>query len=105
MEYTTLHPDLPDASCAGRHVPTALQTVRAWDRGWRALVLSAGRHGLLPYGALCRGLLIGRIPTVRTFEGDDLRNGDPNFQAPRFEQYLTTVGRLEQFARDHCHGV
>ena len=56
---------------------------------------------LLTYGALCRGLLSGKMSTDRTFEGDDLRNGDPKFQAPRFEQYLTAVDRLDQFARDN----
>jgi len=56
---------------------------------------------LLTYGALCRGLLSGKMSTDRTFEGDDLRNGDPKFQAPRFEQHLTAVDRLDQFARDN----
>jgi aryl-alcohol dehydrogenase-like predicted oxidoreductase len=57
--------------------------------------------GLLTYGALCRGLLSGKMSTDRTFEGDDLRNTDPKFQAPRFEQYLDAVDRLDQFARDN----
>lgn len=56
--------------------------------------------GLLTYGALCRGLLSGKMTTDRTFEGDDLRNTDPKFQEPRFEQYLEAVDHLDQFARD-----
>jgi len=56
--------------------------------------------GLLTYGALCRGLLSGTMSTDRTFEGDDLRNTDPKFQEPHFEQYLTAVDRLDEFARD-----
>ena len=36
------------------------------------------------YGALCRGLLSGRMQTDTTFEGDDLRRTDPKFQPPRF---------------------
>jgi aryl-alcohol dehydrogenase-like predicted oxidoreductase len=56
--------------------------------------------GLLTYGALCRGLLSGKMSTDRTFEGDDLRNTDPKFQAPHFEQYLTAVDRLDALARD-----
>jgi len=57
--------------------------------------------GLITYGALCRGLLSGNMSTDRTFEGDDLRNTDPKFQEPRFEQYLDAVDRLDQFARDN----
>lgn len=56
---------------------------------------------LMTYGALCRGLLSGKITAGRQFEGDDLRNIDPKFQQPRFDQYLTAVQRLDQFARKH----
>ncbi len=55
---------------------------------------------LLTYGALCRGLLSGTMSADRTFEGDDLRNTDPKFQAPRFEQYLEAVDRLDRLARE-----
>jgi aryl-alcohol dehydrogenase-like predicted oxidoreductase len=51
------------------------------------------------YGALCRGLLSGRMRADTTFEGDDLRRTDPKFQQPRFAQYLAAVERLDQFAR------
>jgi aryl-alcohol dehydrogenase-like predicted oxidoreductase len=51
------------------------------------------------YGALCRGLLSGRMRANTTFEGDDLRRTDPKFQQPRFAQYLAAVERLNQFAR------
>jgi aryl-alcohol dehydrogenase-like predicted oxidoreductase len=54
----------------------------------------------LGYGALCRGLLSGRMRPDTIFEGDDLRRTDPKFQAPRFAQYLTAVQRLDQLARD-----
>jgi len=40
------------------------------------------------YGALCRGLLSGRMGPNTKFEGDDLRRTDPKFQRPRFVQYL-----------------
>src|SRR5579864_2660290 len=43
---------------------------------------------VLSYGALCRGLLSGRITAATRFEGDDLRNVDPKFQGARFPQYL-----------------
>jgi aryl-alcohol dehydrogenase-like predicted oxidoreductase len=51
------------------------------------------------YGALCRGLLSGRMRADSKFEGDDLRRSDPKFQPPRFEQYLAAVERLDQFAQ------
>jgi aryl-alcohol dehydrogenase-like predicted oxidoreductase len=53
----------------------------------------------LGYGALCRGLLSGRMRTDTVFEGDDLRREDPKFQAPRYVQYLTAVARLDQLAK------
>jgi len=56
---------------------------------------------LLTYGALCRGLLSGNMTADRTFEGDDLRNTDPKFQEPRFEQYREAVDRLDRFVRDN----
>jgi aryl-alcohol dehydrogenase-like predicted oxidoreductase len=55
------------------------------------------------YGALCRGLLSGRMRADTTFEGDDLRRTDPKFQPPRFAQYLGAVRQLDQLAQDHFH--
>ena len=51
------------------------------------------------YGALCRGLLSGRMRPDTTFDGDDLRRIDPKFQAPRFAQYLKAVQQLDELAR------
>jgi len=51
------------------------------------------------YGAICRGLLSGRMNSDTRFEGDDLRRTDPKFQPPRFEQYLKAVSLLDDFAR------
>jgi aryl-alcohol dehydrogenase-like predicted oxidoreductase len=53
----------------------------------------------LTYGALCRGLLSGRLQEDTHFGGDDLRLTDPKFQPPHLAQYLTAVRRLDQFAR------
>jgi aryl-alcohol dehydrogenase-like predicted oxidoreductase len=53
----------------------------------------------LAYGALCRGLLSGRMTAQTQFAGDDLRKHDPKFQAPRFAQYLQAVERLDRFAQ------
>jgi aryl-alcohol dehydrogenase-like predicted oxidoreductase len=60
-------------------------------------------HGIatVTYGALCRGLLSGKMTREREFEGDDLRQVDPKFQQPRFDQYLAAVAALDRFARDH----
>jgi aryl-alcohol dehydrogenase-like predicted oxidoreductase len=52
------------------------------------------------YGALCRGLLSGRMRPDTTFEGDDLRRTDPKFQRPRFGQYLAAVQRFDRLARE-----
>jgi aryl-alcohol dehydrogenase-like predicted oxidoreductase len=59
-------------------------------------------HGVatLTYGALCRGLLGGAIGKGTQFFGDDLRNADPKFLPPRFEQYLNAVALLERYAHD-----
>jgi aryl-alcohol dehydrogenase-like predicted oxidoreductase len=51
------------------------------------------------YGALCRGMLSGRMQPITTFEGDDLRRLDPKFQRARFAQYLAAVQQLDQLAR------
>jgi aryl-alcohol dehydrogenase-like predicted oxidoreductase len=53
----------------------------------------------LGYGALCRGLLSGRMRANTTFDGDDLRRTDPKFVEPRFSQYLSAVEKLDRLAR------
>lgn len=55
------------------------------------------------YGALCRGLLSGRMRPDSVFEGDDLRRMDPKFQPPRFAQYLNAVAQLDQLAQRSYH--
>jgi aryl-alcohol dehydrogenase-like predicted oxidoreductase len=59
------------------------------------------RHGitLMTYGAICRGLLSGKMSRDRKFEGDDLRNNDPKFKEPRFSSYLQAVAKLEKLAK------
>jgi aryl-alcohol dehydrogenase-like predicted oxidoreductase len=54
---------------------------------------------MLGYGALCRGLLSGRMRADTVFEGDDLRRTDPKFRAPRFAQYVAAVQKLDRLAR------
>jgi aryl-alcohol dehydrogenase-like predicted oxidoreductase len=55
----------------------------------------------LTYGALCRGLLSGKLQADAHFTGDDLRTSDPKFQAPRYSQHLAAVRLLDQFAREN----
>lgn len=54
---------------------------------------------LLTYGALCRGLLSGKMSKDRTFnEGDMRRNADPKFQGETFENHLQAVEKLQEYA-------
>jgi aryl-alcohol dehydrogenase-like predicted oxidoreductase len=60
----------------------------------------------LTYGSLCRGLLTGAIDQNTKFPGDDLRNLDPKFQAPRFAHYLGAVRLLDRYAQErYAKGV
>ncbi|MBS3779674.1 MAG: aldo/keto reductase [Desulfovermiculus sp.] len=57
----------------------------------------------LTYGALCRGLLTGKMKSDTVFSGDDLRKVDPKFKKPRYEQYLQAVDALQKLAKER-HG-
>jgi aryl-alcohol dehydrogenase-like predicted oxidoreductase len=59
-------------------------------------------HGLvvLSYGAICRGLLSGKVTADRKFPESDLRSWDPKFQPPRIHQYLAAVDRLADYAKN-----
>lgn len=54
----------------------------------------------LMYGALCRGMLSGRVRGDTRFEGDDIRKVDPKFRSKRRPQYLAAVAELERLAAD-----
>ncbi|ODA67418.1 General stress protein 69 [Methyloligella halotolerans] len=54
----------------------------------------------LCYGALCRGLLSGKVTADREFEGDDLRNNDPKFQAETLPNYIAAVDDLHALAQE-----
>src|ERR1700676_790631 len=72
-----------------------------FERGIEADLLPYCRKNniaTLGYGALCRGLLSGRMRSDTAFTGDDLRRTDPKFQQPRFAQYLSAVQRLDRLA-------
>jgi len=73
-----------------------------FERGIEADLLPYCRENkiaMLGYGALCRGLLSGRMKADTVFGGDDLRRTDPKFQKPRFAQYLAAVAKLDRLAQ------
>jgi aryl-alcohol dehydrogenase-like predicted oxidoreductase len=77
-----------------------------FERGIEAEILpysQANGIATLGYGALCRGLLSGRMRSDTVFQGDDLRRVDPKFQAPRFAQYLEAVRQLDELAQRRFH--
>ena len=76
-----------------------------FERGIEADLLPYCRRNkiaTLGYGALCRGLLSGRMRPDTVFEGDDLRRTDPKFREPRFGQYLAAVQQLDRLAQQRC---
>jgi aryl-alcohol dehydrogenase-like predicted oxidoreductase len=73
-----------------------------FERGIEEEILPYCRRNniaVLGYGALCRGLLSGRMRSDTQFSGDDLRRNDPKFKSPRFAQYLSAVQRLDLLAQ------
>jgi len=73
-----------------------------FERGIEADLLPYCRKNkiaTLGYGALCRGLLSGRMKADTVFDGDDLRRTDPKFLQPRFAQYVAAVQRLDRLAQ------
>jgi aryl-alcohol dehydrogenase-like predicted oxidoreductase len=83
---------------------TAQPPYNLFERGIERDVLPYCRDRkiiILAYGALCRGLLAGRVTEATRFTGDDLRKLDPKFQMPPLHQYLEAVNKLDRFARDN----
>jgi aryl-alcohol dehydrogenase-like predicted oxidoreductase len=73
-----------------------------FERGIEADLLPYCRENkiaTLGYGALCRGLLSGRMKSGTVFTGDDLRRSDPKFVEPRFAQYVAAVQKLDRLAQ------
>jgi aryl-alcohol dehydrogenase-like predicted oxidoreductase len=94
-------PQQMDAFRAGARLDAVQPPYNLFEREIEANVLPyAKRRGLavLSYGALCRGLLSGRMTAQTTFEGDDLRKVDPKFQGERFRQHLAAVDELKKLA-------
>lgn len=59
---------------------------------------------LLTYGALCRGLLSGKMDEHYQFKKGDLRrNADPKFQGETFKKHLKAVEKLKDYATKQFH--
>lgn len=96
-------PEDMDRFTGEARLSTAQPPYNMFERGIEADILPyCGKRGivLLTYGALCRGLLSGRMRMDTEFTGDDLRKWDPKFLNPRFKHYVEAVSRLDTFARD-----
>jgi aryl-alcohol dehydrogenase-like predicted oxidoreductase len=96
-------PDQMDAFRAAARLDAVQPPYNLFEREIEADVLPYAKSSglaVLSYGALCRGLLSGRMTAGTTFEGDDLRKVDPKFQGDRFRQYLAAVDDLKKLARE-----
>jgi aryl-alcohol dehydrogenase-like predicted oxidoreductase len=96
-------PEQMDVFAAVARLDAVQPPYNLFEREIEADVLPyAKRTGLtvLSYGALCRGLLAGRIRADTVFKGDDLRKSDPKFQGERFHQYLAAVAELQTLAEE-----
>lgn len=54
----------------------------------------------LGYGAICRGLLSGKMKKGQQFSKEDLRGGmDPKFKEPVFSEYINAVEKLDEWSQ------
>jgi aryl-alcohol dehydrogenase-like predicted oxidoreductase len=92
-----------DAFRAAALLDTVQPPYNLFEREIEADVLPYARSAgltVLSYGALCRGLLSGKMTTQTKFAGDDLRNTDPKFEGMRFRHYLAAAAELDKLARE-----
>jgi aryl-alcohol dehydrogenase-like predicted oxidoreductase len=92
-----------DAFSKAARLDAAQPPYNLFERGIEADVLPYAIKkdlAVLSYGALCRGLLTGKITTAPHFSGDDLRKTDPKFQPDRLPHYLAAVAELDVLARE-----
>ena len=95
-------PEQMDAFRAVARLDAVQPPYNLFEREIDGDVLPYAKHtGLtvLSYGALCRGLLSGRMTADTKFDGDDLRKVDPKFQGQRFRQYLAAVDQFKKLAQ------
>jgi len=104
-------PEQMQAFEQGTELNTCQPPYNIFERGIEADILpycQENNVATLTYGALCRGLLTGKMKADTAFSGDDLRRVDPKFKEPRYSQYLQAVQALqklaqERFGRDVLH--
>lgn len=95
-------PEQMDAFGKAVRLSTAQPPYNLFERGIEEDILSYCQNkgvALLTYGALCRGLLSGRMKPATVFFGDDLRKWDPKFKEPGYGHYLDAVSQLDVFAK------
>lgn len=96
-------PEQMDAFAQVARLDAVQPPYNLFERGIETAVLPyAAASGLtvLSYGALCRGLLSGRMTADTRFEGDDLRQKDPKFQPGVLPKYIAAVDALDKLARE-----
>jgi aryl-alcohol dehydrogenase-like predicted oxidoreductase len=85
----------------GAPLATSQPPYNVFERGAERDVLPycrASDISVLAYGALCRGLLSGRIDERTAFPAGDIRNVDPKFRPPRRARYVAAVRALDALA-------
>jgi len=95
-------PEQMDAFRDGAALSTLQPPYNLFERGMEQRHLPYCKENgisILSYGALCRGLLSGKMTSETTFPKGDLRRNDPKFREQRFEQYLNAVQRIDALAR------
>ena len=101
-------PEEMDAFGKAVRLSTAQPPYNLFERGIEKEILPYCINkgiALLTYGALCRGLLSGRMKPDTRFVGDDLRKWDPKFREPGFGHYLEAVSRIKKHTSElqsHC---
>jgi aryl-alcohol dehydrogenase-like predicted oxidoreductase len=99
---SNLSPAQMDAFAAAAPLHAVQPPYNLFERAIEAEVFPYARsHGLamLAYGALCRGLLSGRMRADTQFPPSDLRSKDPKFQQPHYGEYLAAVSALDRLAQ------
>jgi len=95
-------PEQMDAFRAVAPLASVQPPYNLFERDIERDVLPYATHeglAVLAYGALCRGLLSGRLGPETRFGDDEIRHVDPKFHGRRYQQYLAAVEDLRALAR------
>ncbi|AMV69258.1 Oxidoreductase ion channel [Pediococcus damnosus] len=63
--------------------------------------LKANQISFVPYFPLASGLLTGKYSSTVSFESDDIRHNNPDFQGKRFAEIIKRVQELRSIADKH----